>query len=99
MKANKYVYFSIFFAVLSIFCNGYNPILSILFGSITSIILFTGLLSCILLIISIVLIDKALKQPHEISTGLYKLAKVWPYIILAIIVLQLISILFRFGIL
>lgn len=98
MKANKYVYFSIFFVILSIFCNGYNPVLSILFGSITSIILFTGLVSCILLIISIVLIDKALKRPDELSPGLLKVAKVWPFVILIIIIVQLVSILFRFGI-
>ncbi|WP_414048602.1 hypothetical protein [Macrococcus animalis] len=98
MKANKYVYFSIFFVVLSIFCNGYNPVLTVLFGSITSIILFTGLVSCILLIISIILIDKALKQPKEISSSLFKVAKIWPYVILVVILVQLISILFRFGI-
>lgn len=98
MKANKYVYFSIFFVILSIFCNGYNPVLSILFGSITSIILFTGLVSCILLIISIVLVDKALKRPDELSPGLLKVAKVWPFVILIIIIVQLVSILFRFGI-
>lgn len=98
MKANKYVYFSIFFVILSIFCNGYNPVLAILFGSINAIILFTGLVSCILLIISIVLIDKALKQPDNISSGLYKVAKIWPWVILVIILLQLASILFRFGI-
>lgn len=98
MKANKYVYFSIFFVILSIFCNGYNPVLSILFGSITSIILFTGLVSCILLIISIVLIDKALKRPDELSPGLLKVAKIWPFVILIIIIVQLVSILFRFGI-
>ncbi|MCU7558180.1 hypothetical protein ROU88_03065 [Macrococcus capreoli] len=98
MKANKYVYFSIFFVVLSIFCNGYNPVLNILFGSITSIILFTGLASCILLILSIMMIDKALKQRQDISSGLLKLAKLWPFVILMVIVLQLISILFRFGV-
>lgn len=98
MKANKYVFFSIFFVILSIFCNGYNPVLSILFGSITSIILFTGLVSCILLIISIVLIDKALKRPDELSPGLLKVAKIWPFVILIIIIVQLVSILFRFGI-
>lgn len=99
MKANKYVYFSIFLVILSIFCNGYNPMLSIIFGSITSIILFTGLASCILLIISILFIDKALKNREHISSGLYKIAKIWPFIILIVIFVQLISILFRFGIL
>ncbi|MCE4957982.1 hypothetical protein [Macrococcoides caseolyticum] len=98
MKANQYVYLSLFFVVLSIFCNGYNPILSILFGSITSIILFTGLMSCILLILSIVCIDKALKQSAQLSPGYYKFAKVWPFIILLVIIAQLISILLRFGI-
>ncbi|WP_239243228.1 hypothetical protein [Macrococcus epidermidis] len=72
--------------------------LAILFGSINAIILFTRLVSCILLIISIVLIDKALKQPENISSGLYKVAKIWPWVILVVILLQLASILFRFGI-
>ena len=96
MRGNKYVYLSIFFVLLSVICNGYNPLMSMLFGSIKAIILFTGIANCIMLIISIVMIDKALKR--ELSSGLRKLAKVWPFVILIVILLQLLSILILFGI-
>ncbi|UBH08074.1 hypothetical protein [Macrococcus armenti] len=96
MRGNKYVYLSIFFVLLSVICNGYNPLMSMLFGSIKAIILFTGIANCIMLIISIVMIDKALKR--ELSPGLRKLAKVWPFVILIVILLQLLSILILFGI-
>lgn len=96
MRGNKYVYLSIFFVLLSVICNGYNPLMSMLFGSVKAIILFTGIANCIMLIISIVMIDKALKR--ELSSGLRKLAKVWPFVILIVILLQLLSILILFGI-
>lgn len=97
MKGNKYVYLSIFFVLLSIICNGYNPLMSMLFGSLKSIVLFTGISNCIMLIISIIMIDKGLKS--ELSSGIRKIAKVWPFVILIVILLQLLSILILFGIL
>ncbi|TDM07511.1 hypothetical protein [Macrococcus lamae] len=98
-KAHKFFYLSVIFVVLSVFLNVQNPMMKGLFGSINSIILFTGLVNAILLIISIILIDKALIRPDQASRGVYRWAKVWPWVILIVIIYHLISGLLLFGIL
>ncbi len=98
-KAHKFFYLSVTFVILSVFLSVHNPIIKGLFGSINAIILFTGLVNAILLIISILLVDIAIKRPKQMSDGLRKWVKVWPWIILIVILYHLFSGLLLFGIL
>ncbi|KAA1039080.1 hypothetical protein [Macrococcus equipercicus] len=97
-KGHKFFYLSIICVLLSIFLSVHNPVIKSLFGSINAIILFTGLVNAILLVISIVLIDKAIKHPEQSSEGVYRWTKVWPWVILVVIIYHLLSGLFLFGI-
>lgn len=98
MKANKYLYSSIFFILLSFFCSAFNPLMGNLFGSITSIILFTGIVNSVLLIMSIILSDMALKRRADLSAGAFKIAKWMPLIIFIVIMFHLFVTLKMFGI-
>lgn len=98
-KYQKYFYLSVIFVVLSIFLSVYNPIIKSLFGSITAIILFTGLINAVLLVFSVLFIDKAIKHPEGTTARVAQIARWWPFVILAVIIYHFISGILLFGIL
>lgn len=98
-SANKYFYISVGLVLLSFILNGNNSWVHQLFGSITSIVLFTGFINAIILIISIVMIDIAIKNKPQLHGFPRGFAKYWPFVILAVIIYHLVTGLFLFGIL
>lgn len=98
-KYQKYFYLSVIFVLLSVFLSVYNPIINSLFGSITAIILFTGLINAMLLILSVIFIDRAIKHPEGTTERVARAARWWPYVILIVIIYHFISGILLFGIL
>ncbi|ULG71411.1 hypothetical protein [Macrococcus brunensis] len=94
-QSRRYFILSVALVVLSMLLSVKNPLLSQMFGSVTSIILFSGLVNAIILIISVLSLDRYMKQPDE---QFQSAAKIWQFVILAVIIYHLISGMLLFGI-
>ncbi|TDL98671.1 hypothetical protein ERX27_02530 [Macrococcus brunensis] len=93
--SRRYFIISVVLVILSMLLSVKNPLLSQIFGSVTSIILFSGLVNAIILIISVIMLDRYMKQPDE---EFQLAAKIWQFVILAVIIYHLISGMLLFGI-
>ncbi len=94
-QSRRYFMISVVLVVLSMLLSVKNPLLSQLLGSVTSIILFSGLVNAILLIISVIMLDRYMKRPEATFQSA---AKIWQFVILAVIIYHLISGMLLFGI-
>ncbi|GGB02452.1 hypothetical protein ERX37_00560 [Macrococcus hajekii] len=95
-QSRRYFFISVILVFLSMLLSVKNPLLNQLFGSVTSIILFSGLVNAILMIISVLTLARSMKYP---SYQYNKAAKVWQFVILAVILYHLYSGMRLFGIL
>jgi len=94
--SRRYFIISVILVILSMLLSVKNPLLDQVFGSVSSIILFSGLVNAIILIISVIMLDRSMKTRNG---QYYKAAKIWQFVILAVIIYHLISGMLLFGIL
>ncbi|TDM04620.1 hypothetical protein [Macrococcus carouselicus] len=95
-QSRRYFFISVILVVLSMLLSVRNPLLSQMFGSVTSIILFSGLVNAVLLIISVLMLDRSM---NDRDGEFYSAARLWQFVILAVIIYHLISGMRLFGIL
>lgn len=96
-RSKKYFYLSILMIIVSFFFNTNNSLLSNIFGSFMKLMIVTSIVNIIILILSIIFADKAIKHSKE-STDWIKIAsRCLPLIIFIVIIIHILSSLHTFG--
>ena len=97
-RSKLYFYLSSLLVIISLYFNTRNPLLSTHFSSMIKLIFVCSIINAIILIISIIFADKAIKHLHNDSDWIRIASKILPYIILVVLIIHIIASLSTFGI-
>ncbi|NHM75448.1 hypothetical protein G8Y85_08570 [Staphylococcus sp. 11007852] len=97
-KSKKYFYLSVLFLLLSLYCNAFNPLLHLHFNSIVKIIIVSVFVNALILVFTIIFADKSIKYLPESKSWIHRAAKIMPWIIFCVLLFQIASALYLFGI-
>lgn len=97
-RSKLYFYLSAVLIIISFYFNTRDPLLGHLFNSMIKLIFVCSIINAVILIIAIILADKAIKHSKERTDWVKKLSKLLPYILLIVIIIHIIAALTTFGI-
>ncbi|GGI40547.1 hypothetical protein [Mammaliicoccus stepanovicii] len=97
-KARRYFYISVILIIISLFLSAQNPLMESWFGSLVSLVLISSVLNGILLLISVITIDKSIKHQTSAHQTIGKLSKLLPIVLFVVIIYHIIVIIKFFGI-
>lgn len=97
-RAKLYFYITTLLIIASFYFNTLNPLINVHFQSSIKMIVVTSIANLIVLFAAIIFADKSIKHAAEKTDWIRRASKMMPYILLLVLIIHIVSSLFKFGI-